>query len=431
LVSETLVNNFKNVLFRCNSCHLAYHFEHLSARSELWKIHDDIDDLREARRKQYSANWQCPDCLEDSAKIQALVAWRPADHGTYIEGQTAEELREDQKEYLVRWENKSYFQCSWMFGGWVWGRTAVMMRTAFLRRDEGANLLPKWTNEEAIPEEYLRMEIIFEVRYDAGFRSKSEKIDRAAINRITEVLVKFRGLGYEDTVWEEPPPPKDEERWSDFVAAYNEWLAGKYFHQSSPNSMQGRVDEFRSSNFEQDVELLKQPSALTGGEIMKYQLDGMNWLLYNFHQEKNVILADEMGLGKTIQIIALLATLVEINPKCWPFLIVTPNSTCPNWRREIKKWAPSVRVVAYYGAKKARDMAMKYELYPNGSKDLRAHIVVTSYEASVDDHSRSFFRRVKWAGMIIDEGQRLKNDENLLYGALQALKVPYQVLLTG
>ena len=74
---------------------------------------------------------------------------------------------------------------------------------------------------------------------------------------------------------------------------------------------------------------------------------------------------------------------------------------------------------------------MEYELYPDGCRDLRAHVVVTSYEAPVDSHSRSFFRRIKWAGMIVDEGQRLKNDENLLYVALKAVKAPFQVLLTG
>ena len=74
---------------------------------------------------------------------------------------------------------------------------------------------------------------------------------------------------------------------------------------------------------------------------------------------------------------------------------------------------------------------MEYELYPDGSSDMRAHVVVTSYDAPVDDYSKTFFKRVKWAGLIVDEGQRLKNDKNLLYGALSALKVPFRVLLTG
>ena len=48
---------------------------------------------------------------------------------------------------------------------------------------------------------------------------------------------------------------------------------------------------------------------------MEYQLEGLNWLLYNFHREKNVILADEMGLGKTIQVIGAMAKLVMEEPK--------------------------------------------------------------------------------------------------------------------
>lgn len=115
----------------------------------------------------------------------------------------------------------------------------------------------------------------------------------------------------------------------------------------------------------------------------------------------------------------------------WPFLIVVPNSTCPNWRREIQTWAPSLRVVAYYGLRDARDMAMKYELYPEGSADMRAHIVVTSFDAPTDDHSRQFFKKIKWAGLFVDEGQRLKNEKNLLYTALSDLNVPFRVLLTG
>jgi chromodomain-helicase-DNA-binding protein 4 len=76
-------------------------------------------------------------------------------------------------------------------------------------------------------------------------------------------------------------------------------------------------------------------------------------------------------------------------------------------------------------------MAKDYELYPDQCSDMRAHVVVTSYEAPVDEYSSAFFKKIKWAGMIVDEGQRLKNDENLLYGALKALKTPFQVLLTG
>jgi len=41
-------------------------------------------------------------------------------------------------------------------------------------------------------------------------------------------------------------------------------------------------------------------------ELRPYQLEGVNWLLFNWYTRQNCILADEMGLGKTVQSIALL-----------------------------------------------------------------------------------------------------------------------------
>ncbi|TVY94026.1 Chromatin remodeling factor, partial [Lachnellula willkommii] len=429
-VAEGLINNPRNVLFRCTRCQRAYHFEHLPGRKKTSKTPDDTEEIRIARLKEYTPKWQCKDCCDTPGKPQGLVAWRPADPKSYKPEDTIEELREDQKEYLIKWEDKSYFQCNWMPGSWVWGVTAKAMRNAFARRDEGANEKPKWTEKEAIPEEYLTMEIILDVEYDSDFEPESEEVDKAQISMIDQVFVKFEGLTYDDAVWEAPPKPEETDRWSAFVAAYNEYLAGKYFEQPSALILKQRADEFRSLNYKKIGLQTKQPPELTF-PMFKYQIEGFNWLLEKFHEKKNVVLADEMGLGKTVQLIALMAYLVKDRPKCWPFLVVTPNSTCPNWRRELKKWAPGLRVVAYYGAKKAREMAYEYELYPGNSPDMRAHVVITSYEAPVDDHSRSFFRKIKWAGLIVDEGQRLKNDENLLYGALKALKAPFQVLLTG
>ena len=120
-----------------------------------------------------------------------------------------------------------------------------------------------------------------------------------------------------------------------------------------------------------------------------------------------------------------------MNHHCYPFLIVVPNSTVMNWRREIKQWAPQLRVVTYYGSAISRELAYDYELYPEHSRDLRCHIVVTSYEAAIDESCRRFFRGVVWQGLIVDEGQRLKNDKSILHNALNALNVQYRILLSG
>ena len=59
---------------------------------------------------------------------------------------------------------------------------------------------------------------------------------------------------------------------------------------------------------------------------MAYQMEGLNWLYYQWFKRKIVILADEMGLGKTIQVIDFLAALKQLHGR-WPFLTVFKRSS--------------------------------------------------------------------------------------------------------
>ena len=90
-----------------------------------------------------------------------------------------------------------------------------------------------------------------------------------------------------------------------------------------------------------------------------------------------------------------------------------------------------MRVVCYHGGKGPQRLAYQYELFPNGTREMKGHVVIMSYDSAQDDHTRSLFKNVHWIGMVVDEGQRLKNDENLLYGALRSMRVPWRLLLTG
>lgn len=132
--------------------------------------------------------------------------------------------------------------------------------------------------------------------------------------------------------------------------------------------------------------------------------------------------------GKTIQIISFLAVMaMDLN--IYPFLIVVPHSTVPNWKREIQRWCPSMRVVAYFGVDKARQLQRRYEMFHRGTKDLKCHIVVTSYTTPISDGQ--YLKNIPWEALIVDEGQRLKNDQSLLYKALEGYKIKHKVLLTG
>lgn len=426
-VDPTLINNADSLLFRCASCRRGFHIEHLPP---LTKDGEITEDVRADRLSEYSlVDWKCKDCVDAKHKIHALVAWRPINQESYVPGQTWQQFPEDEREYLVKWENRSHFHDTWMPGAWVFGVTAAVMRLAFFKRDENDH--PKMTTKDAVDEEWLLADVFLKVQYRRNPVNSSRSKDLARIGDVKDVYVKFQGLSYSEAVWDSPPPQDSGAPWEAFRAAYEEYVNGMYFEVVSDQKMKERIQQYRKLNFSKECELREvQPSGLKRGKLMGYQLEGVNWLLYSFHQKSNVILADEMGLGKTIQVVALISSLVHDKPNCWPFLIVVPNATCPNWRRELKHWAPDLRIVTYHGGKEAQNIAYNYELYPFGVKEgMRAHVVIMSFEAAVE--AKTTFRAVNWAGLIVDEGQRLKNDQSLLYLALQDMKIPFRLLLTG
>ncbi|OAX83660.1 hypothetical protein ACJ72_01973 [Emergomyces africanus] len=423
--------NVDYIMFRCASCERSWHMNHLPPRGQSSSRgieESDNADHGEQRFREYSRQFTCEDCANMPGEIETLVAWRPVDFDSFIPGYTSEMMEEKAKEYLIKWRKKSYFQTSWMPGPWVWAMTAATTRKAFNKSSK--SLKPIMLKEDAIPEEFLRVDIIFDLEYSNVVSNSTIEIDMARIKEVSKIYVKYKGLPYEDAVWETIPSPKETERWHDYQMAYADWVAGKYVHVPKSHILNKNLATARSKDFATQLVKQSQPTFLTGGQIMDYQKEGLNWLYYMWFKGQNAILADEMGLGKTVQVIALFATLVQ-DHKCWPFLVVVPNSTCPNWRREIKTWAPRLRVVTYYGSSAARKLAHDYEMFPDGTLDLRCHIVVTSYDAMIDDKVKRLFSKIPWAGLVVDEGQRLKNDKNQLYEALTRINFPFKVLLTG
>ncbi|KIW89513.1 uncharacterized protein Z519_09669 [Cladophialophora bantiana CBS 173.52] len=450
IVEARLINNVGNVMFRCSQCARAWHMHHLPERKTAHSLDDEEDEsmvdetqLAQKRFEHYHRSWICKDCVENQHQIDGLVAWRPADLDTYTPGTAVTEIPEDEKEYLIKWRTQSYFRSTWMPGAWVWGVAMGTMRISFSKKPE--NRLPKMTTADAIPEEVFRVDIVFDVRYSSVVRNSTKEIELARVKEVDSALVKYKGLGYDDAIWEKPPAHTDTERWNDFKAAYEDYVMKLHMSIPPQTTLKRHLTQVRTLDFETDLIKKKQPTIVTGGELMRYQLEGLNWLLYQWFTNQNAILADEMGLGKTIQLVGFFATLVQ-DHKCWPFLVVVPNSTCPNWRREIKKWAPSLRVVMYYGSSVARKLTHDYELFPkdkeddshglpkkksNEIKDIKAHVVVASYESIVEEKTRKSLMKVPWQALVVDEGQRLKSDRTQIYEILSKFRFPFKVLLTG
>lgn len=55
-----------------------------------------------------------------------------------------------------------------------------------------------------------------------------------------------------------------------------------------------------------------------------------------------------------LQVIALVAYLVQERRPAGPFMVVAPSSLIANWEQEFHNWAPSLKLVSYKGSSDAR-----------------------------------------------------------------------------
>ncbi|KDO20519.1 hypothetical protein SPRG_14277 [Saprolegnia parasitica CBS 223.65] len=158
--------------------------------------------------------------------------------------------------------------------------------------------------------------------------------------------------------------------------------------------------------------------------LKPYQIVGVNWM-YLLHTHKmSAVLADEMGLGKTVQTIAFLALLCSKTQA--PHFVIVPASTLSNWVREFEKFAPTLRVLTYYGDKDDR-MAMQ---------DARAEfdVLLTTYsyferDACADD--RAFFRKFSFGYVVLDEGHSIKNANTSRFKRIAAVRARHRLVLSG
>ncbi|MDH6060772.1 DEAD/DEAH box helicase [Chrysosporum bergii ANA360D] len=158
------------------------------------------------------------------------------------------------------------------------------------------------------------------------------------------------------------------------------------------------------------------------GELRPYQQRGVAWLAFLERWGLGACLADDMGLGKTIQLIAFLLHLQEQDALSHPTLLVCPTSILGNWEREIKKFAPSLKVLQHHG-----DKRLKGKGFIAGVE--KHNVIITSY--SLIHRDVKTLQSVDWRVVVLDEAQNVKNPEAKQSQAVRELKTTFRIALTG
>jgi hypothetical protein len=102
------------------------------------------------------------------------------------------------REYLIKFESESYARATWVPATWLAG-ISYAMKTNF----DAKQMHAITSSEDVIPEEWLRADIIFDVRYQndvgrekMGFRT--QKAEMEALAKVTQALCKWQKLQYEE-----------------------------------------------------------------------------------------------------------------------------------------------------------------------------------------------------------------------------------------
>uniref|UniRef100_A0A8C6Y6D7 Chromodomain helicase DNA binding protein 6 n=1 Tax=Naja naja TaxID=35670 RepID=A0A8C6Y6D7_NAJNA len=314
----------------------------------------------------------------------------------------------EQEEFYVKYRNFSYLHCKWATMEELEKDPRISQKIKRFRNKQ-AQMKHIFTepDEDLFNPDYVEVDRILEVAHTKDSETGEE---------VTHYLVKWCSLPYEESTWEleEDVDP-------------------------------GKIKEFEFLQIPPELKSLERPASETwqkleksrdyknNNQLREYQLEGMNWLLFNWYNRKNCILADEMGLGKTIQSITFLSEIYLMGLR-GPFLIIAPLSTITNWEREFRTWT-EMNAIVYHGSQISRQMIQQYEMVYRDTQGIplpglfKFHVVITTFEMILADCPE--LKKIHWRCVVIDEAHRLKNRNCKLLEGLKLMCLEHKVLLTG
>jgi non-specific serine/threonine protein kinase len=188
---------------------------------------------------------------------------------------------------------------------------------------------------------------------------------------------------------------------------------------------------------QQTLERLRQPDQIDACQpgrdlqatLRPYQDDGVRWLFFMTELGLGACLADDMGLGKTIQIIDLLLTKKRAgrSKALGPSLIVVPASLLGNWRQELARFAPSLRVLIAHRSECSAELLERLARDP--VKELAdVNLVLTTYGLARQDE---WLQKVNWSLAMLDEAQAIKNPSSAQTRSVKKLQARGRIVLTG
>jgi SNF2 family DNA or RNA helicase len=272
-------------------------------------------------------------------------------------------------------------------------------------------------------------------------------LNQPVFDRLRDLLAEADGLAewetgprisrYQASLWADFEDLADEARpaveWRETVAG----LLGATAGQSATDAIGAGASEGGL------IGHVPLPSGLVA-ELRPYQRAGYEWLVFLWRHGLGGVLADDMGLGKTLQTLALIAHARQAGNAASgvpaadrtrdvgrqhgaagaepPFLVVAPSSVVANWASEAARFVPGLRVASVTATRRKQRETLAEAV-------AGADIVLTTYTVFRLDHAE--FAALRWAGLVLDEAQFVKNHASQTHRLARELDAPFRLAVTG
>ncbi|KAJ3554645.1 hypothetical protein NM688_g2999 [Phlebia brevispora] len=141
----------EELLFRCRLCKRICHYAHLPL-SPFADPHEEYSAADRAWYYQHNAQWNCADCQSWVYGVEHIIAWRPypsdAIEPPLPAGEVPNYKSHLPREYLIKWENRSYRRTQWVPHMWLLAAHGTKLKN-FLSGGSRVTLLPEPVHEAA------------------------------------------------------------------------------------------------------------------------------------------------------------------------------------------------------------------------------------------------------------------------------------------
>ena len=189
--------------------------------------------------------------------------------------------------------------------------------------------------------------------------------------------------------------------------------AKRFLPQEQYESVQRRASELQTR-------VTPPVPAAIRADLRPYQIEGFHFLAYLSTNRFGGVLADDMGLGKTVQTLTWLAWLRESKTENTPpSLVVCPKSVADNWRAEVERFLPDMRVRVWN--------RLDLSKLPKEIASADLHVINYAQLRSLEKEITG----IHFLVVILDEGQFIKNPDSTTAKLARGLRSDHRLILSG